>query len=123
MADSDKSIKDVDPLKYQKSTTVSSSDLMTIKLRYKKPDEKNSQLITKILENQDSEKQSSISKRFAFSSAVAEFGLLLRDSEFKAQASYEALVERARNNKGDDKKGFRSEFIRTVETAMLIKQK
>ncbi|MBS1654557.1 MAG: DUF3520 domain-containing protein, partial [Bacteroidetes bacterium] len=59
----------------------------------------------------------STSENFRFSAAVAEFGLLLRSSAFKQNSSYEQVIKLAKSAKGDDDNGYRSEFIRLVQTA------
>ncbi len=60
------------------------------------------------------------SEDFRFASAVAEFSLLLSDSKFKGDASFDKILDRARHAKGEDLEGYRAEFIRLVETAQLI---
>jgi hypothetical protein len=55
-----------------------------------------------------------------FASAVAEFGLLLRDSEFKAASSYSDVRERAMRAQGADPFGHRAEFIRLVTAAEAL---
>ena len=62
------------------------------------------------------------SDNFRFSAAVAEFGMLLRDSKFKADASFEQVLNLARKAKGDDENGYRAEFIRLVESAQLLSE-
>lgn len=62
------------------------------------------------------------SRVFQFASAVAEWGMLLRESPFKAQASYEAVSRRARANRGADVYGYREEFIRLVDITKLLKE-
>jgi Ca-activated chloride channel family protein len=54
---------------------------------------------------------------FIFASAVAMFGQLLRDSEFKGTSSYDGVIALARNGLGEDKQGYRREFIRLAEAA------
>ncbi|MCP4651802.1 MAG: DUF3520 domain-containing protein [Candidatus Omnitrophica bacterium] len=107
----------VDALTYQQTTVAKSDDLMTVKLRYKKPDEDVSKLITnKVSASQEWE----ISNNYNFASSVAEFGMLLRNSEHKANASYGQVLIRAKTAKGADENGYRAEFIRIVETAELL---
>jgi Ca-activated chloride channel family protein len=60
---------------------------------------------------------SATSDNFRFSAAVAEFGLVLRDSEFKGNASIEDMLKMARGAKGADSEGYRAEFIKLAETA------
>ncbi|WP_432664068.1 VWA domain-containing protein [Wukongibacter baidiensis] len=111
----DEEIQGTDELKYQNPQLKDSNDLMHIKLRYKDPDGKVSKLIElPILESQISKEAS---KDFNFSSAVAEFGMLLRDSEFKADSSYDNVIEIAEKNKGEDVEGYRTEFIKMVKLA------
>ena len=111
-----------DPLKYQKSETAKSGELMTVKMRYKKPDGDRSILIEKAHTAAEmTRKEPSVDFRFA--SAVAEFALLLKDSKFKGAASYPKLIERARGAKGADREGYRAEFIRLAETAELMAEK
>ena len=111
-----------DPLKYQKSETAKSGELMTVKMRYKKPDGDRSILIEKAHTAAEmTRKEPSVDFRFA--SAVAEFALLLEDSKHKGDASFAKLIERARNAKGEDCEGYRAEFIRLAETAELMDAK
>jgi len=118
-------IASVDPLKYQAQTTPkvvpnNSKELMTIKLRYKKPDGAKSQLIEKpILDGQRSLEKTS--PNFKFSAAVAEFGLLLRDSDYKNTANFAQAIQLAKSGKGEDENGYRAELIRLMETAELMK--
>ena len=52
--------------------------------------------------------------------AVAEFALLLENSKFKGDASFDDVLKRARGAKGKDDEGYRAEFIRLVEAAQLF---
>ena len=118
-AGSDEEVKGSDELEYQNVTLNKSPNLMTLKLRYKKPDEDKSQLIVHRIREKDI-KEEELSDNFTFAAAVAEFGMLLRDSEFKANSSYDHVMEAARSARGEDEEGYRIEFIRLVETASLI---
>jgi len=51
---------------------------------------------------------------------VAEFGLLLRNSEFKSAASYGHVIKSARNARGKDEQGYSAEFVRLVESASML---
>ncbi len=119
-AGSDESIYKIDPLKYQENKDAKeirpdkNAELLTIKLRYKKPDGFKSILIERSVQGKIKDRNE-LSANFRFSAAVAEFGLLLRDSEFKANASLEQVVELAKSAKGEDEKGYRSEFIKLVQ--------
>ena len=118
-AGSDEKVADVDPLKYQKRTESGRGEVCTVKLRWKKPDGDTSMLKEiPITEAQITSKTPSEDYRFA--SAVAEFALLLSDSKFKGDASFDKILDRARHAKGEDLEGYRAEFIRLVETAQLL---
>lgn len=113
----------VDPLKYQKNqrpkVSNNSKEIMTIKLRYKKPDGVKSRLIERpIIDNQITFGRAS--DNFRFSAAVAEFGLLLKDSEFKSEANFKQVLRLAKSGKGIDENGYRAEFIRLIEMAELM---
>lgn len=117
-------LKNVDPLKYRNndkplSKTSHTDEIMTVKFRYKAPDGD----ISKLIEHPLKDDQLSISKtsdNFRFAASVAEFGMLLRNSEFKANASYDNIIKVAKKAKGNDEEGYRSEFIRLVESAQLL---
>ncbi|NOZ47822.1 MAG: DUF3520 domain-containing protein [Chlorobi bacterium] len=118
-ADSREQIPDVDPLEYQKTSLVDSKNLLTVKLRYKNPEEDESKLITRKIKRQDIF-SSEPSNNFNFAAAVAEFGMLLRNSEFKADSDFNHVILMANKAKGDDENGYRNEFIKLVETAQLL---
>jgi Ca-activated chloride channel family protein len=116
----DEFTKSVDPLKYQsnekRSANNNTNEIMTIKLRYKQPDGDISKLIaSNVIDNHIG--LTNTSDNFRFSAAIAEFGLLLRSSEFKQQASYQQVVSLAKSAKGNDINGYRSEFIQLVQSA------
>ncbi len=115
----------VDDLKYQKTNIEKSAfhgnELMTVKLRYKKPDGDKSKLIVRTITEDDINERRQ-SENFQFSLAVAEFGMLLRDSEFKGNSSYKDVIWRAKASKGKDEAGYRAEFIRLVETAQMLQE-
>jgi Ca-activated chloride channel homolog len=116
-------IKPVDALKYQqpaKSTTVSAgNELMTIKLRYKKPDGDISRLITHSVNDQPVS-LTAASANFKFAAAVAEFGMLLRNSAFKQTGSYAQVQALAKAAKGTDKNGYREDFIKMVQSVTSL---
>ena len=113
-------VPSVDPLRYQQAAVgtraASSSELASVKVRYKAPDGDASRLVTKLL--LDSE--APMSANLAFASAVAEFGMLLRNSEHKGTASYAAVAARARNFRGNDLEGYRAEFIKLTDLAAAL---
>ena len=96
--------------------TTASGEWMTIKLRYKQPDGDSSRLLSRVVSGEAIASEET-SANFRLASAVAEFGLLLRDSEFKQGASWRQVVSLAKGAKESDEDGYRSEFIRLAETA------
>lgn len=116
---SKKEIEKIDTLKYQSNVIINSDELLTVKFRYKEPNGTNSKLISKSLRSEDITK-TIVSNNLMFSSSVAEFGLLLRNSEFKADATYSAAIKRAKKSEGDDPNGYRAEFIKMIKTARLL---
>jgi Ca-activated chloride channel homolog len=112
-------------LKYQevkiKDGADASSDLMTVRIRYKKPDGKKSIEFSKVLQDEPVAAEKS-SDNFCFSACVAEYAMILRDSEFRGTSSLDHVLKLAKAAKGDDKFGYRAEFINLVErTKMLMK--
>ncbi len=87
----------VDDLKYQKKEKMTlkptgSDELLTVKLRYKAPDKDVSRKMElPFVDN----KGDSVSSDFRFASAVAMFGQLLRDSDFKGTADYDKVIKLA----------------------------
>jgi len=92
---------------------------MTLKIRYKKPDQETSRLITSKVTSKDLATKTN-TNNFYMAVAVAEFGMLLRDSEFKGTSSYEHVLLWAKRAKGEDTFGYRAEFISLVEKAKLL---
>jgi Ca-activated chloride channel family protein len=121
--DTDQEVPGTDELKYQKNkiapAAFTSKELMTLKLRYKQPNSEISQLLTKSLINEPVA-LSKTSDNFRFSAAVAGFGMLLRNSEFKGQTNYTDIVNMAEGAKGADKEGYRTEFINLVKSCQWV---
>lgn len=114
----------VDPLKYQQPkeeprTKGGTDEILTVKFRYKAPDGDVSKLIEHPVIDQ-SIPIAKASENFRFAAAVAQFGMLLRDSEFKAAASFDNVLSLARKAKNHDEEGYRAEFVRLVESARLL---
>ena len=115
-------VKNVDDLKYQKveiSKSANSKELMTLKLRYKKPNEDTSRLISQAVKDSGKAFEKT-SENFRFSASVASFGMLLRKSEFKGNASYADVMTWAKDAKGEDKEGYRAEFLRLVSSCQAM---
>ncbi|PWB26142.1 VWA domain-containing protein [Flavobacterium sp. HTF] len=108
-----------DDLKYTKTETGSnnySNELATIKFRYKKPDGEKSIEMVQVIDNK-SVALDKASDDMKFSSAVAWFGLKLRDSKLIVEKSSEEIVRLARQGNSNDDEGYKAEFIRLVETS------
>lgn len=108
----------VDRLKYQKAPFWINQELMTLKLRYKPVKSNRSRLIKKVVKRSDVRDR--MNADLAFASAVAEFGMLLRNSRFKGNASYDRVLQRASQARGSDLQGRRGAFLRMVEKAKRL---
>ncbi|MCP4218943.1 MAG: DUF3520 domain-containing protein [bacterium] len=115
----------VDTLKYTetrlKASALKGKELGTVKLRYKKPKGKKSRLLKRLIPTKESV-FAKTSEAFRFSGAVAQFALLLRDSSFKGDASYQSVLNIARGAMGKDEYGYRAEFRQLVEKCKLMKE-
>jgi Ca-activated chloride channel family protein len=111
-------IEEVDPLKYgnnlkQNKNTV---ELMTVKFRYKNPDEEKSRLIEHpVIDGHIALNRTS--DNFRLAAAVAQFGMLLTHSEFRQQSSYNNVLALAHSAIGNDPEGYRKGFIELVKKA------
>ena len=124
----------VDELKYQKSTTADaggsatprpqppevSDELLTLKMRYKAPDGDTSKKLEWPVKD-DAKAFADASDDYQFAAAVAGFGLMLRDSQYKGNLKFPAVLELAQGGLGRDEKGYRSEFLDMVLKAQQLK--
>ncbi len=119
-------LKRADTLKYQQeekfSPSAFSKELMTVKLRYKQPDGAVSKLMEVPVTDTKMELQNT-SANYRFASSVAEFGMLLRNSSFKQQATYKNVISLAQNAIGADSEGYRKEFLQLVQKATTLAKK
>ncbi|MCP4151025.1 MAG: DUF3520 domain-containing protein [bacterium] len=110
-------------LRYQQSRVrpgaSESAELMTVKLRYKFPKESKSRLIESPLIDRTIT-LANTSNNFRFSSAVAGFGMLLKNSKYKGDINYSDMILLAKHSKGKDIEGYRTELVRMMETCDLI---
>jgi Ca-activated chloride channel family protein len=124
------SIPPVDPLKYQASNPAAvattetdsktSQEMVTVKLRYKKPEGDVSELTERSFVDNGS-KFENAAPDLKFAAAVAEFGLILRDSQYKGKGTIGAVIEWAQEGKGRDAAGYRAGFIELVRKAQSLK--
>jgi len=115
-----KEIPKTDPLKYQKTdgkaVAANGDEMLTVKIRYKEPKES----VSKLLEFpviDGGKKLGETTDNFRFASSVASFGMLLRDSKFKGNFTYDKVKELATGAIGKDTEGYRAEFIKLVGKA------
>lgn len=119
----DPMVGNVDNLKYQ-VRQVSASDnneVMNIKVRYKEPSGETSKLMTYPVLNTQLQWQQA-SDDFKLAAGVAEFGLLLRQSAFKQNSSWEQTINLVQQASGKDEDGYCDEFVSLVRKAETLKQ-
>ncbi len=119
----DESRPKVDDLKYQsepKPTSAADSDeMLTLKLRYKAPEEETSTLIEFPVTDHGDD-FAGADKDVRFAAAVAGFGMQLRRSEFQGNWTLSDVLAVAQKSTGEDEKGLRSEFVELVKKASLL---
>jgi len=112
-----------DKLKYQQFTNTiagtNSNEVCTVKIRYKQPDSDKSVQMEEVVKDTHTTIEKT-SENFRFSVAVAEFGLLLRNSDFKGSANFEQVIDLGKSSIGKDSEGYRAEFLKLVKTAKLL---
>lgn len=118
-AGSKEQVPDVDPLEYQVSQVTGGANMMTVKLRYKNPEDTVSRLIVSRVREGDL-KRSPLSSNLKFASAVAEFGMLLRQSEHKGTSNWDQVIAMATDARGKDPFGYRQDFLKLAQTAALL---
>ena len=116
-----KTVRQPDPLRYggttPRTSRAESDELLYVKLRYKQPTGLTSKEMTHVVADQVTRRPS---VDFVFSSAVAEFGMVLRDSPHKGRSSMDSVIVRAERTRGEDEYGYRAEFIRLATQARDI---
>ena len=112
-------------LKYQETslntTAKLTSEILTVKFRYKKPGSNESKLIVDVVNDANTAFENT-SENFRFSAAVAGFGMQLRNSEHKGDITYDKIIEIAKQSAGGDVNGYRGEFIMLVKKAKLLSE-
>jgi Ca-activated chloride channel family protein len=116
----------VDPLKYQTPVQTpapvvrnNSNETLTVKIRYKDPDGTESKLLSFPLVDREAQ-FSKASTDFRFAASVAEFGMILRDSPYRGNATLADALDMAQGSKGPDRTGYRQEFIQLVQKARSL---
>jgi Ca-activated chloride channel homolog len=100
-----------------KSVKINADDLFVVQLRYKQPTGAAPSQLLEYRLNAAAFDRRDASENLKLASAVAEFGLLLRDSKFKGNASYTRASARAREAAKNDASGYRSELASLIEKA------
>ncbi|WP_139925148.1 VWA domain-containing protein [Hymenobacter sp. DG01] len=109
----------VDPLKYQSVPAPkgsASAELLTVKLRYKEPQGSKSQLLEQALTGAP-RPLTEASENLRFAAAVAQFGMLLRQSDYRGSATWESTARLAEGARRFDPDGYRAELVRLVKLA------
>ncbi|MDJ0834277.1 MAG: VWA domain-containing protein [Gammaproteobacteria bacterium] len=114
----------IDELRYQSGvpqTSTNTGELAWLKLRYKKPQEDRSQLIEQALHKRAIKSDlNAVSDNLRFAASVAAFGDLLRGGQNLQQFDYADVAKLASHARGQDKHGYRAEFISLVELAEAL---
>ena len=111
-------------LRYQnndKRVEQASNEIAMIKLRYKKPGHSESVELNKVVHKRDmNESISDCSEDLRFAASVAGFGQILQGGKYTAEWGYDDALALARNSRGSDPHGYRSEFIHLIELAQSL---
>ncbi|MBZ0098066.1 MAG: VWA domain-containing protein, partial [Taibaiella sp.] len=119
-------VRGVTDLKYQNNVTgvsvPASAELATIKFRYKKPNGKTSMEMAHVVNTgMRNLYHAGVNARFATS--VAMFGMLLKDSEHKGEATYDKVLALGKSGKSYDEEGYRAEYLQLVKKAAKMANK
>lgn len=104
--------------RYQAKTLVSSGETLCVSVRYQLPDTGETRQTGSALSAP--EPLGAMSETLAFAAAVAEFGLVLSDSAYRADASLADAAALALANRGTDEYGYRAEFVQLIRLAQLL---
>ncbi|MBK8425739.1 MAG: von Willebrand factor type A domain-containing protein [Lewinellaceae bacterium] len=109
-------------LKYQKTKLSAASkgnDLLTLKLRYKQPKAgASSELIQTVVLDKPA---TDLSENLTLAAAAASFGMVLRNSTYKGNATYQSALLLAKQAAKNDPSGYRTELCRLIEKAGAIR--
>jgi Ca-activated chloride channel homolog len=100
-------------------TTTGRGKIAELRLRYKEPSSDTSQLITAAV-NDEGKSIYEATPDSQFAAAVAEFGMLLKHSQYNGNATYADVLALARAMRGSDLEGYREELLRMVETSRAL---
>jgi Ca-activated chloride channel family protein len=118
----------VDPMRYQPEGDLdqgilsgSRNEYGFLKIRYKLPNENTSTLVTQPIPLETPTLSSVVQREVGFSTAVAGFAQLLKGGEYTGKLGYEDVIEQAQKSRGEDRNGYRAEFIELVRKAQKAK--
>lgn len=94
-----------------------SNEFAFLKLRYKLPGENKSKLITRPVTVADKTAMDGLSDDIRFAASVAGFGQLLRNEAYLGDFSFDDVLALATPARGEDRFGYRSEFLNLVRLA------
>ena len=97
----------------------SSGELCTLSLRYKQPDENESRKLEFTIDNED-HSFSTASADFRFAASVASLGMMLRGSRYGGISNPALVEEIAASSLGEDRSGYRAEFVDLVRQVRRI---
>jgi Ca-activated chloride channel family protein len=96
-----------------------SSDLLVLRVRYKKPDESESTRMDVPLPDRR-RGFSDASPDFRFAASVAAFGMVLKNSQYRGDVTLPWVLDTAAGSRGQDRNGYRTEFISLVQRAIAL---
>ena len=94
---------------------------MTVKFRYKKPDGNKSILLQGVVAGNPVAYKSA-DENIQLAAAVAQFGMLLRDSEFKGEGGYDLVNSLLKTLLENDLEGYKNELVQLVQTASNLRK-
>lgn len=100
-----------------------SGEYALVKIRYKLPESDTSTLISKAVTSANEHEHIELAPLdVRFAAAVAGFGQLMRGSPYTEKLDYDQVIELARAARGEDRFGYRSEFLQLVRLAQSAAQ-
>ena len=113
----------IEPLRYRTEADEApgpdfANEYAFLKIRYKLPDGDTSTLMVRPVTRADHADSFATAPREArFAAAVAGFGQLLRGGRYTGDYGFDDVIELARGAKGEDRFGYRAEFVNLVRLA------
>ena len=107
------------PLKYSAPTAKASGEWLTFRMRYQQPQGEGTAVEKSLVLSE----RPKAGANWEWASAVAEFGLCLRNSKYAPKASLAQVIQRAQKALGKDADGARAEFLLMVHRAQELRGK